>query len=131
MNKNLPVISYKNKTIFTKDHSFGRIFKVIPYKDLSQITLKWYLNSSASEWEQKSSQYIGWLFGSDGPNSLPSYLMKEGLATKVSSGCGQILANSLDTLLVEIELTKKGDENYMKVLEGVFRFINALKKEGV
>ena len=28
-------------------------------------------------------------------------------------------------------MTKKGDANYMKVLEGVFMYINQLKKDGV
>jgi len=101
-NKNLPAVSYKNETIFTREHSFGRVFKIIPYKDTSSLTLKWYLNTSASEWNQKSSEYIGSLFGSEGPNSLQSYLIKEGLASKISAGCGFVLANSFDNLIVEI-----------------------------
>lgn len=101
-NKNLPNVSYKNERIFTKEHSFGRVLKVIPYKDTSQLTLKWYLNSTAAEWNSKSSEYVGSLFGSEGPNSLQSYLIKEGLASKISAGMGQVLANSYDNLIVEI-----------------------------
>lgn len=93
--------------------------------------MKWYLNSSAPEWNTKSSEYIGSLFGSEGPNSLQSYLIKQGLASKVSAGCGNILANSFDNIILEIQLTKKGDADYMKVMETVFMHINSLKKEGV
>jgi secreted Zn-dependent insulinase-like peptidase len=86
-NKNLPAVSYKNETVFTREHSFGRIYKVIPYKDLRQLTIKWYLNHTDTDWS-KSAEYIGTLFGSEGTNSLQSYLIKEGLGTKVSVGNG-------------------------------------------
>lgn len=96
------MVDYKNDTVFTKEHSYGRVFKIIPYKDMSQLTLKWYLNSTASEWGQKSSEYIGSLFGSEGPNSLQSYLIKEGLASKISAGVGLIYANTYDNVILEI-----------------------------
>ena len=41
------------------------------------------------------------------------------------------MADSFDLLMLEITLTKKGDANYMKVMEAVFMHINALKKEGI
>ena len=69
-NQNLTAQSYKNETVFTKEHSFGRIYKVIPNKELSQISLKWQLPSSSKEWRQKSSDYLAQLFGNEGPNSL-------------------------------------------------------------
>lgn len=69
-NQNLTVQNFKNETVFTKDHSFGRIYKVIPNKELSQISLKWQLPSSSKAWRQKSSDYLSQLFGNEGPNSL-------------------------------------------------------------
>ena len=41
------------------------------------------------------------------------------------------MENYPDVLAVEIQLTKKGDAEYMKVLQAVFMHINQLKKDGV
>lgn len=41
------------------------------------------------------------------------------------------MADSFDLLMIEVQLTKEGDANYMKVLEAIFMHINALKKEGI
>ena len=59
------------------------------------------------------------LFGHEGENSLLSYLISEGLALELSSGYDHELWN-FSTFSVDITLTKKGLENYEKVIEAVF-----------
>jgi hypothetical protein len=40
-NKNLIQKDLKSEAVFTKEHSFGRIFKVIPQQNVKQLSLIW------------------------------------------------------------------------------------------
>lgn len=68
--------------------------------------------------------------GHEGENSLLSLLIDEGLATS-------IYAFNTDTMElfsfigVKIELTEQGLENYEKVLQLIFKYIEIIKKKGV
>jgi insulysin len=59
------------------------------------------------------------LFGHEGENSLLSYLISEGLALELSAG-GDHELHSFSTFAIEVMLTKKGVENYEKVVEAIF-----------
>lgn len=91
-NKQVEEVDYSKEVVFTKEHSFGRIFKVIPGAHIRQISLIWKMPSSAKTWRSKSPQYLSHVFGHEGPNSLFSLLVKEGLATWISSGSSQKLS---------------------------------------
>jgi insulysin len=64
-------------------------------------------------------RYMSHLFGHEGENSLLSYLISEGWALELSSSFDHELW-SFSTFSVDITLTKKGLENYEKVIEAVF-----------
>ena len=65
-NKKLMKKDFSHEKVFTKDHSFGKIYKVIPNKDFSQLTLKWQLPTTTNDWRSKSSDYLAQLFGNEG-----------------------------------------------------------------
>jgi insulysin len=66
------------------------------------------------------------LFGHEGENSLLSYLISEGLALELSSSFDHELW-SFSTFNVDITLTKKGLENYEKVIESVFQYAQKIR----
>jgi len=117
--------------VFTQEHSFGRIFKVIPAAHVRQISMIWKMPASAPSWRSKSPQYMSHVFGHEGPNSLFSLLVKEGLATWISSGSSQKLDQSFDQFSIDIGPTEKGEMEYHRLIKIVFMFINQLKKEGI
>ena len=41
VNKDLKQIDYSNEVVFTKEHSFARIFKVVPAAHIRQMSLIW------------------------------------------------------------------------------------------
>lgn len=90
-NKNLKTKDYSKEVIFDKEHSFARIYKVIPGAHIRQISMIWVMPESYSNWRSKSPQYLSHVFGHEGPNSLFSQLVKEGLATWLSAGSTQKL----------------------------------------
>ncbi len=76
------------------------------------------------------SNYFSYLFGHEGKNSLLSLLIEQGLAEGLSAG-KENLMDLFSTFEVEVELTKKGLENYKKVIEYTFKYLEVLKKDGV
>lgn len=74
--------------------------------------------------EDIKSQPLGYyshLFGHEGANSLLSYLKSEGYAYELAAG-GDHELWSYSSFMVDISLTKKGLDNYEKVLEAVFDY---------
>jgi len=86
---------------------------------------------SASIWKTKSPQYLSHVFGHEGPNSLFSQLVKEGLATWISAGGAQKLDQSFDQFSIDIGPTEKGEAEHLRIIELVYAFVNQVRSEGV
>ena len=94
-NKDLPEKDFSEEVVFNKEHSFGRIFKVIPEKQLKSLALKWLLPGKDPRDRRKSTTYLSHIIGHEGPNSLLSQLIKEDLANKLSAGSSPRLNQSI------------------------------------
>ena len=79
-------------------------------------------------WRAKPSSYISHLVGHEGPNSLLSHLIRNGLAVGLSSSNSHRMT-SIDQFTIDIALTEKGDIDPMKVIEEVFKYINKIRSE--
>lgn len=71
-NKELPVKDFSKEVVFDKDHTFGRICKIIPDKLVKQLSLRWITPASPIQDTKKSSRYISHVLAHEGPNSLLS-----------------------------------------------------------
>ena len=126
-NKNLPRADWSEEVCYDQKHSYGKIFKIIPTKELKSLSLKWNLPATKSFNSTKSSSILSHIFGHEGPNSLLSELIKLSLATSLSAGCNRRLNESIDQLTISLSLTDKGELEYKRVIEVVYMYINRLK----
>jgi insulysin len=74
-------------------------------------------------------KYFGTLFGHEGENSLLSKLTSEGLANGLSAG-GLHQLNSFSGFRLDISLTRKGVQNYRRVVDCVFSYAQTLRELG-
>lgn len=109
VDKDLPFHDFSGETVFNREHSFGRIFKVVPEKQLKNLTLKWQLPGRVCGDSKKSTRYLSHLIGHEGPNSLLSELIKEGLAQSLSAGSSDRLNQAITEFKVNITLTSQGE----------------------
>ena len=74
--KHLPQEDYSEERIFTREHSFERIFRVSPKSEARQLSLVWVMPSQlgSPNWKDKSHSYLSHIFGHEGPNSFFSWL---------------------------------------------------------
>lgn len=70
------------------------------------------------------------MLGHEGKNTLASFLKDEGLITSLSCGTND-LNDAYSELYLEMTLTEEGFENYEKVLQFLYQYLNCIKKKGV
>ena len=105
------------------------LLRYIPVKDKDSITFTWILPYLGKDHSSKPLNYHMHLFGHEGPNSLLSYLKKEGLALELGAGPDHELWG-LSTFDVNVTLTKKGLKEYSRVVEAVFKFAQIVRDCG-
>ncbi len=104
------------------ESSLGQYLKFVPVKDKDVISFMWpALPLTKPEYKTQPLKYLLHIFGHEGPNSLLSYLMKQGLALALQSYDEHEL-NAISTFAIDITLTKKGLENINHVIAAVFKY---------
>lgn len=123
-NRNLPVKDFSEEIVFNREHSFGRIYKIIPKKNLKVLKMTWVMPPQTTFCQKKSSSYLSHVLGHEGPNSLLSQLIKEGLCQSLMAGSTSRMNQSFDQFNLTLSLTSAGEGDIMKVIERVYMFIN-------
>ena len=103
VDKDVQLPGFGNEVCFDETN-LATIYKVVPNKDIKKLDICWILPYSKHMWQKKPGSYLSHVFGHEGPNSLLSYLIQEGLATGLTSSNGNRL-NSMDMFSVVINLT--------------------------
>ncbi|XP_018360056.1 PREDICTED: nardilysin-like isoform X1 [Trachymyrmex cornetzi] len=113
--------------------AFRKMYKVKPFKDVSQLELTWTMPSLLHLYKSKPHQYISWIIGHEGKGSLISYLRKKMWSLDIFSGSSEsgFEHSSMYVLLkITIVLSYEGQQHLEEVLDAIFSFINLLKREG-
>jgi len=93
-NKSLSSIDYTNEVTFCNENGLGHIYYVVPEKDIKLLKIAWpELPAASHKWQSKPLNYITHVIGHEGPNSLLSELIKQGLATSLSASTTARLNN--------------------------------------
>jgi insulysin len=90
----------------------------------------WHLPSSEAEYKTQPLRYHSHLFGHEGENSLLSFLIAEGLALELSASHDHKLNGAFSNFNVDISLTKKGLQQYERVIEAVFEYARIVRDKG-
>jgi insulysin len=97
----------------------AKLVKFVPVQDKDVLSLYWILPYVQKDLKTQPLNYFSHLFGHEGENSLLSYLVSEGLALELCASADHELW-SFSSFQIDITLTKKGLENYERVIEAVF-----------
>jgi insulysin len=103
----------------------------VPVKDKDVLSVFWpSLPYSQHHYKEQPLKYFSHLLGHEGPNSLLSYLKREGLAMELSAYHDHDIW-SVSTFAIDVTLTKKGLEQYERVISAVFKYAQILRDAGV
>ncbi|XP_011685956.1 PREDICTED: nardilysin-like [Wasmannia auropunctata] len=112
--------------------AFRKMYKVKPFKDVSQLEITWTMPSLLELYKSKPHQYISWILGHEGKGSLISYLRKKMWSLDMFSGNSEsgFEHSSMYALLkLTVVLSYEGQQHLEEVLDAIFSFINLLKRE--
>ncbi|XP_011881239.1 PREDICTED: nardilysin isoform X2 [Vollenhovia emeryi] len=113
--------------------AFRKMYKVKPFKDVSQLEVTWTMPSLLDLYKSKPHQYISWIIGHEGKGSLISYLRKKMWSLDMFSGNSEsgFEHSSMYALFkLTVVLSYEGQQHLEEVLDAIFSFINLVKKEG-
>lgn len=105
----------------------NKFVKVKPVKDLKTLEVMFKVPDFDKNWNgPRSSHYFGHLIGYEGNGSLLSYLKELSLVHGLSAG-GHCISPGNGTFTINLQLTDNGVEEYERVLEATFQYIEMLK----
>jgi len=115
---------------YNKDN-LNILYKIVPIKNTDKLWFKWYLEDvDGSNYKSEPLKYVSSVLGHEGPNSLLSSLMKDDLASSLSTGY-DIYAKSYGIFTMKITLTKKGLSQIEEVTKRVIYKIKQLQNEKI
>ena len=117
---------FKGITPFDKSN-LSNLWEVVPINDKDFLNFFWLIENMTPHYRSDPTKYVTHLLGHEGPNSLLSLLIREGLAREMSAGSSTQM-ELFSYIEVKIELTKKGLERYLDVVNYVFAYLAMLKQ---
>ncbi|KAA8900675.1 hypothetical protein TRICI_006176 [Trichomonascus ciferrii] len=121
-NTNRPPPNYQPQQPLTPKQ-LGKLISVKPVMDSKNLMLNFPVPDQRLVYDTKPGGYFSHLIGHEGSGSLLEYLKSKSWANGLSAGYEHVCYGS-DILLIDIELTDKGLEEYEDVLVAVFEYLN-------
>ncbi|XP_055534870.1 nardilysin isoform X2 [Wyeomyia smithii] len=123
--------AFSEQNAFKPDF-YEKVFFVKPKSNICKLDVTWCLPPSIKDYEVKPVDYISYLLGYEGKNSLTSYLRNRTLASEVQTGASYgFEKNSLFTLFtVSVTMTDNGLDNIEDILRAIYSYVRMLKRSG-
>ena len=107
--------------------SLSNFYKIVPVKDKDKLIFRWYF-PFCSNYKVNPFSFFTSLLGHEGPNTLTACLKRDNLITDLVSS-SEDNANIFTVIELNINLTKKGYDNYKEVIKIVLKYLNIIKKK--
>ena len=127
-NKNTVIEPYKVPLVETNRLPLKA--RVIPLKELRELSLLFELPQQDRNWKVKPAMYLGEMIGYEGQGSLLQALKEKGWAESLSAG--PALSDRGATLFsIDIGLTPEGFEHHQQILVELFAWLRLIQQEGI
>ena len=111
------------------ENTLGFFYKVVPVKDFDKIKFSWYL-PFCENYYAKPLSFFSSLFGHEGPNTITASLKRDNLITDLLSSKSEY-AKTFSTFEIEVQLTKKGFDNYKEVILRILKYVKAIQEKKI
>ena len=126
-NKNLGKISYCTLSpAFTKGE-LGKLRRIKSVSKQRTLKIRFILPSFKDCFLSNPLKILSFLLGHEGKGSILSSLIEKGLASELASSCSNV-EDYFSQANIRVVLTKKGINNYQKVVLILFQYIGMLKR---
>lgn len=114
-------VKYGNKI-----YDSSKILKVVPVKDIEKLTISWDVPSYHNEPLRSPHNFLAYLIGHEGKNTIHYFLTQLGYITELYAGSD---FNCEDRVIFEVgmTLTPSGMEHKKEIIYTIINYINLLK----
>ena len=110
-----------------EEKDLKKLYKIIPVKDLNQISLEWIL-PYCDNYHVNPLRYLSHLIGDEDVNTLTSSLNKDNLCDGLLAGPSRVCKTYM-TFYISINLSKKGLQNYKEVILRCLKYIKIMQSK--
>lgn len=107
-----------------------RLLKIKMIKDVRSMEIEFPTIRLNDHLDSKPASIVASVLGYEGKGSLLSKLKEEGLVLGLSAGGGSGHPD-INSMSINVSLTKKGVEKYERILEMIFSYIQKVKSHGI
>ena len=107
-----------------------RLLKIKTLKDVRSLSMEFPTIRLKELQNNKPASLVGTVIGYEGKGSLLSELKRQGFALGLSAGGGYGHPD-INEFSISVSLTRKGVEQYQKVMELIFSYIEMLRETGI
>ena len=111
------------------ENTVGFFYKIIPIKNVDKIRFIWYL-PFCENYYARPLKFWSSLFGHEGPNTITASLKRDNLITSLTTSTKDY-ANTFSTFELEVELTKKGFDNYKEVILRILNYFQVIQSKKI
>lgn len=129
-NKEISPLEYKNELKAFPEENCQKLIRYRPVNDKDTLKMVFYLPECSKTFRKKPLSYFSHLLGHECKNSILALLLKENLATSLSSSSNS-KEDYFSTISITVTLTEKGYNNYEQVIASVLAYIAALQAKGL
>lgn len=101
--------------------------KIVPIKDYDKIKFRWYL-PFCENYYSKPLSFLSSLFGHEAPNTITAFLKRDNLITELMTSKNEY-AKTFSTIEFEVQLTKKGFDNYKEVILRILKYFKTIQEK--
>ena len=110
-----------------EEKDLKKLYKIIPVKDLNQISLEWIL-PYCDNYHVNPLRYLSHLIGDEDVNTLTSSLNKDNLCDALLAGSGSVCKTYM-VFYISVNLSKKGLQNYKEVILRCLKYIKIMQSK--
>lgn len=122
-NSNLPRPAYSNEQIYTSDQ-MGKIIRARPIMDTHKLELSFMIpDDQEHNWKLRPSGYYAHLLGHESKGSVLHFLKEKNWVNDLLAGAVKV-CHGTSLLMVELELTPQGLENWEDIVVHVFEYLH-------
>ena len=111
------------------ENMLGYFYKIIPIKNVDKIKFIWYL-PFCDNYYARPLKFWSSLFGHEGPNTITASLKRDNLIISLVTGTKDF-ADTFSTFELEVELTKKGFNNYKEVILRILNYFKTIQNKKI
>ncbi|KAI5950239.1 STE23 [Candida jiufengensis] len=127
-NKNLTRPNYQGKVIYDQQNLL-KLIKAKPVKNTHQLEISFMIpDDLENQWDSKPQSYFSHLLGHESEGSILNYLKSKNWVTELSSGNSNVCQGN-SVYMIEFQLTPLGLENWEKIIEITFQYLNFILKD--